>query len=78
MTPFFWIIIKILLTYQMKAPEKIISYVDEIFPPEDIPGYQVKKIIGRGSYGHVAKAVNKNFNELVAIKKISGLSNSLP
>jgi serine/threonine protein kinase len=62
----------------MKAQDKIRSYVDEIFPPEDITGYQVKKIIGKGSYGHVAKAVRKNLNELVAIKKISGLSNSLP
>lgn len=59
-------------------PQKIISYVDEIFPPEDLPNYQVKKIIGKGSYGHVAKALKKGFTGPVAIKKITGLFNSLP
>lgn len=52
---------------------KIASYIDEIFPPEDIPNYQVKKIVGKGSYGHVAKAVRKNSPGVVAIKKITNL-----
>lgn len=57
---------------------KVASYIDEIFPPEDIPNYQIKKIIGKGSYGHVAKATRKNSPETVAIKKITGLFNTLP
>ena len=54
------------------------SYIDEIFPPEDFPNYQIKKIIGKGSYGHVAKAIRKNTTGTVAIKKITGLFSSLP
>ena len=54
------------------------SYVDQIFPPEDFPNYQIKKIIGKGSYGHVAKAIKKNNPGYVAIKKITSLFNSLP
>jgi hypothetical protein len=33
----------------------------------------VKKIIGKGSYGHVAKAITKKNLKPVAIKKIVGL-----
>lgn len=62
----------------MKAEQKVTSYIDEIFPPEDIPNYQIKKVIGKGSYGHVAKAVRKNASGTVAIKKITGLFSSLP
>lgn len=62
----------------MKAESKITSYNDEIFPPADLPNYQIKKIIGKGSYGHVAKAVKKNSPGYVAIKKITWLFNSLP
>lgn len=62
----------------MKQEQKVTSYIDEIFPPDDIPSYQVKKIIGKGSYGHVAKASRKNQAGSVAIKKITGLFNSLP
>ena len=58
--------------------EKIVSYIDDIFPPENFENYQIKKIIGRGSYGHVAKAVRKNNPGYVAIKKIASLFSSLP
>ena len=34
--------------------------------------------MGKGSYGHVAKAVNKKSQKYVAIKKITNLFNSLP
>jgi hypothetical protein len=62
----------------MKAEQnKVGSYNDEIFPPDEILGYQIKKIIGRGSYGYVAKAMKKHYTGPVAIKKISGLNNSL-
>jgi serine/threonine protein kinase len=54
------------------------SYIDQIFPPEDFPKYHIKKIIGKGSYGHVAKAIRKNTPGYVAIKKITNLFNSLP
>lgn len=53
------------------------SYVEEIFPPEDFPNYDVKKIIGKGSYGHVAKAIKKSTKSFVAVKKITGLFQSL-
>jgi len=57
----------------------IASYVDEIFPAADFDGrYKVKKIIGKGSYGYVAKAVRKNDNSYVAIKKIVNLFQTLP
>lgn len=62
----------------MRSEPKVTSYVDEIFPPVDVPNYQVKKIIGKGSYGHVAKACRRNTDGFVAIKKITGLFNSLP
>ena len=52
--------------------------MDQIFPPEDFSNYQIKKIIGKGSYGHVAKAIKKNNPGYVAIKKITSLFNSLP
>lgn len=58
--------------------EKIVSYVDEIFPPENFEEYTLKKIVGKGSYGHVAKAVKKNQQKYVAIKKITNLFISLP
>jgi serine/threonine protein kinase len=38
----------------------------------------VKKIIGKGSYGHVAKAISKKNSKPVAIKKITGLFEALP
>ena len=61
----------------MIAENKVSSYIDQIFPPEDFANYQIKKIIGKGSYGHVAKAVKKNTSIQVAIKKITNLFNSL-
>ena len=57
---------------------KIPSYVDEIFPPMTFKNYSVKKIVGKGSYGHVAKAVSKKTQKYVAIKKITNLFASLP
>jgi len=62
----------------MISEHKVSSYVDQIFPPEDFPQYHIKKIIGKGSYGHVAKAVKKNPSITVAIKKITNLFTSLP
>ena len=59
-------------------PAKITNYIDEIFPPENFENYTIKKIIGKGSYGHVAKAVRKNNPSFVAIKKITNLFSSLP
>jgi hypothetical protein len=38
----------------------------------------VRKIIGKGSYGYVAKAVRKADGAYVAIKKIINLFQSLP
>lgn len=58
--------------------QKVPSYIDEIFPPQNFENYQVKKIVGKGSYGHVAKAVKKNGQKYVAIKKITNLFSSLP
>lgn len=58
--------------------DKITSYIDEIFPSENFENYQIKKIIGKGSYGHVAKAVKKSTSGFVAIKKITNLFSSLP
>lgn len=53
--------------------------MDDIFPSEDFDGkYKVKKIIGKGSYGYVAKAVRKSDNSFVAIKKIANLFQTLP
>ncbi len=57
----------------------IANYVNEIFPTEDFGDkYKVKKIIGKGSYGYVAKAVRKSTNSYVAIKKIIKLFESGP
>jgi serine/threonine protein kinase len=57
----------------------IANYVDDIFPAGDFDGrYKVKKIIGKGSYGYVAKAVRKSDNSYVAIKKIVNLFQTLP
>ena len=40
--------------------KKLNAYEDEIFPPEDLSHkYKVKRIIGKGQYGYVAKAVRK-------------------
>lgn len=51
--------------------KKINPLVNEIFPDEDLKHkYKVKKIIGKGQFGYVAKAVQKKNNEFVAIKKI--------
>lgn len=51
--------------------KKINPLVNEIFPEEDLrQKYKVKKIIGKGHYGYVAKAINKKTNQFVAIKKI--------
>jgi mitogen-activated protein kinase 15 len=51
--------------------KKINPLVNEIFPDEDLKHkYKVKKIIGKGQFGYVAKAVQKKTNEFVAIKKI--------
>jgi serine/threonine protein kinase len=55
------------------------NYVNEIFPLEDFDDrYKVKKIIGKGSYGYVAKATRKSDGSYVAIKKIMNLFQSLP
>lgn len=57
----------------------IANYVNEIFPSEDFDGkYRVRKIVGKGSYGYVAKAVRKSDDSYVAIKKITKLFESLP
>ena len=61
-----------------EKPQKIVSYVDQIFPPENFENYLIKKIVGKGSYGHVAKAIDKNTQKYVAIKKITHLFESLP
>lgn len=61
----------------MVPENKVSSYIDQIFPPEDFPQYHIKKIIGKGSYGHVAKAVKKSSSIQVAIKKITNLFTSL-
>lgn len=51
--------------------KKINPLVNEIFPDEDLRHkYKVRKIIGKGQYGYVAKAVNKKTSQFVAIKKI--------
>lgn len=51
--------------------KKINPLVNELFPEEDLQHkYKVKKIIGKGQYGYVAKAVQKKTNEYVAIKKL--------
>lgn len=63
---------------QPTKTEKVMSYIDEIFPPENFQNYQIKKIIGKGSYGHVAKAVDKVKPGFVAIKKITNLFSTLP
>ena len=53
--------------------------VNEIFPLEDFDDkYKVRKIIGKGSYGYVAKAIRKSDNTNVAIKKIINLFQTLP
>lgn len=53
--------------------------VNDIFPSEDFDDrYKVKKIIGKGSYGYVAKATRKSDNSYVAIKKIINLFQTLP
>lgn len=53
--------------------------MDDIFPAGDFDGrYKVKKIIGKGSYGYVAKAVRRSDNSYVAIKKIVNLFQTLP
>jgi len=53
--------------------------VNELFPPEDFNDrYRVKKIIGKGSYGYVAKATRKSDNSYVAIKKIVNLFQTPP
>lgn len=66
------------IKYLFIMQQKIVSYVDQIFPPEYFEEYIVKKIVGKGSYGHVAKAVKKNQQKYVAIKKMTNLFNSLP
>ncbi len=38
----------------------------------------MRKIIGKGSYGYVAKALRKSDNTYVAIKKIINLFQTLP
>lgn len=68
----------------MEAQDKIKgkpikNYVDDIFPAQDFDGkYKIKKIIGKGSYGYVAKAVRREDNSYVAIKKIVNLFQTLP
>ena len=53
--------------------------VNDIFPPADFDDrYKVKKIIGKGSYGYVAKATRKDDGSYVAIKKIINLFQTLP
>lgn len=53
------------------------NYINEIFPSEDFGDkYKIKKIIGKGSYGYVAKAIRKSDNSYVAIKKIMKLFES--
>lgn len=57
----------------------IANYVNDIFPLEDFEEkYKVKKIIGKGSYGYVAKATRKSDGSYVAIKKIINLFQTLP
>jgi len=57
---------------KVEAKKKIKSHENSIFIPDDfINRYQIKKIIGRGAYGHVAKAVDLKNNRPVAIKKIT-------
>lgn len=57
----------------------ISNYVNEIFPLQDFgERYKIKKIIGKGSFGYVAKAIRKSDNSYVAIKKIVNLFQSLP
>ena len=63
---------------QPAKTDRVISYVNEIFPPQYFENYTIKKIIGKGSYGHVAKAVRKNQSGFVAIKKITNLFATLP
>ena len=56
---------------QKPLSKKINPLVNEIFPEVDLKHkYKVKKIIGKGQYGYVAKAVQKENNEFVAIKKL--------
>ena len=53
------------------VPKKINPLVNEIFPESDLRHkYKVKKIIGKGQYGYVAKAIQKKDNQFVAIKKL--------
>lgn len=57
---------------------KVASLIDDLFPPEDLPNYSVRKIIGKGSYGHVARAVRKDGNATVAIKRITNIFHKTP
>lgn len=58
---------------------KINPLVNQIFPEEDLRyKYKVKKIIGKGYYGYVAKALDKRSNQFVAIKKIINLFQNQP
>ena len=51
--------------------KKLNPLVNEIFPESDLRfRYKVKKIIAKGQYGYVAKALQKNNNQFVAIKKL--------
>ena len=62
-----------------RTAKPIVDYVKQIFPPVDCEeNYVVKKVIGRGSYGYVAKAVRKDNGADVAIKKQINLFKSLP
>jgi serine/threonine protein kinase len=57
----------------------ISNFIDEIFPPDDFDGrYKVRKVIGKGSFGYVAKATRRSDGSYVAIKKIINLFQTLP
>ena len=51
--------------------KKINPLVNEIFPESDLHfKYKVKKIIAKGQFGYVAKALQKNNNQFFDIKKL--------
>ena len=62
-----------LKTYKMNrnTQKKIDPLCNKIFPEEDLKHkYKAKKIIGKGQYGYVAKAIRRTDNQFVAIKKL--------
>lgn len=54
-----------------QGAKKIKPITEEIFPEEDFnKKYKIKKIIGKGQYGYVAKAIRRKDNSYCAIKKL--------